>query len=74
MAAYHPDALVMMKRMLTHSEDLGLHEAVMKDQEVFQSLSNSEYSLSTMRRIQEIYNSGVPIREATENERKSKNS
>ncbi len=72
LASYHPDALVMMKRMLTHSEDLGLHEAVMKDQEIFQSLSNSEFSRKNMRRMQDIYNSGIPIREATERERLKK--
>ena len=73
MAAYLPDALTMMKRMLAQSEDVGLHDAVMKDQEIFQSLSNSEFSCANMRRIQSVYDSGVPIREASERERDSKN-
>jgi enoyl-CoA hydratase/carnithine racemase len=72
MAAYPPDALTMMKRMLTQSEDVGVHDAVMQDQEIFQSLSNSEFSRANMRRIQEVYDSGVPIREASERERSSK--
>jgi enoyl-CoA hydratase/carnithine racemase len=72
MAAYPPDALIMMKRMLTQSEDVGVHDAVMKDQEIFQSLSNSEFSRANMRRIQSIYDSGVPIREASERERSGK--
>ncbi len=73
LAAYPPDALIMMKRMLTQSEDVGVHDAVMKDQEIFQSLSNSEFSRANMRRVQAIYDSGVKIREASEQERDSKN-
>ncbi|MBH79968.1 MAG: hypothetical protein CMQ49_05605 [Gammaproteobacteria bacterium] len=73
LAAYPPDALKMMKRMLTQSEDVGIHDAVMKDQEIFQSLSNSEFSRANMRRIQDVYDSGVSIREASERERNAAN-
>ena len=73
LAAYPPDALKMMKRMLTQSEDVGIHDAVMKDQEIFQSLSNSEFSRANMRRIQDVYDSGVSIREASERERDAAN-
>jgi len=69
MASYPPDALVMMKRMLNQSEDLFLQEAIVNDQKIFQSLSNSEFSRANMRRIQAIYDSGVKIREAVEGER-----
>jgi enoyl-CoA hydratase/carnithine racemase len=69
MASYPPDALVMMKRMLNQSEDLFLQDAIMNDQTIFQSLSNSEFSRANMRRIQAVYDSGVKIREAVEEER-----
>jgi enoyl-CoA hydratase/carnithine racemase len=68
MAGYPEDALVMMKRMLTQSEDLFLNDAIMNDQKIFQSQSNTEFSRANMRRIQAVYDSGVPIREAIKNE------
>jgi enoyl-CoA hydratase/carnithine racemase len=69
MASYPPDALVMMKRMLSKSEDLFLQDAIVNDQTIFQSRSNSEFSRANMRRIQQVYDSGVKIREAVEQER-----
>lgn len=72
LASYPADALVMMKRMLNQSEDHFLQEAIMNDQTIFQSLSNSEFSRANMRRIQGVYDSGVKIREAVGRERDRK--
>ena len=55
--------------MLNQSEDLFLQDAIVNDQSIFQSRSNSEFSRGNMRRIQEVYDSGVKIREAVEQER-----
>ncbi len=63
LAAYPPDALGGMKRMLAEAWEAHLSDAVMNDQRIFQEFSGKEPAIEKMTEIQAKFDAGASIRE-----------